>query len=133
MKTDIYKDIIGIDEFYKCFPNKCWYNFGNILEFRYYKNQENYEWYDKLCVDLKLSDLNEENVILLMFRGVTGGEHFELHNWISGLDIIDLRYKNTGWESHFEIIDFEDSHIHFYCDEVEVKVISVNGESCTDK
>jgi hypothetical protein len=133
MKTDMYKDIIGIEEFYKSFPNKVWHYFGNILEFRYYKNHENYEWYDKLCVDLKLSDLNEENVILLMFRGVTGGEHFELYNWISGLDIIDLHYKNTGWESHFEIIDFEDSHIHFYCDEVEVKVISVNGESCTDK
>ncbi len=129
----MYKDIIGIEEFYKSFTDKAWHCFGNILEFRYYKNHENYEWYDKMCVDLKLSDLNEENVILLMFRGLTGGEHFELYNWISGLDIIDLRYKNVGWESRYEIIDFEDSHIHFYCDEVEVKVISVNGESYTDK
>lgn len=122
----MYTGIIGIEEFYKCFPNKCWYNFGNILEFRYYKNQENYEWYDELCIDLRLSDTNEENIILLMFRGVTGGKHFELHNWISGLDIIDLRYKNVGWKSRYEVIDFEESHIHFYCDEVEVKVISVN-------
>ena len=127
MKAKTY-DIKGIEEFHNSFPDKGWFYFSDILEFRYYRNHENYEWYDELCIDLKLSDHNGENIILLMFRGVTGGDNFQLCTSISGLDIIDLHSQNTGWEAHYEIIDFEDSHIHFYCDEVEVKVISVNGQ-----
>ncbi|MEE0061420.1 MAG: hypothetical protein UE295_11390 [Acutalibacteraceae bacterium] len=128
MKTKLYKDIIGIENFYKSFPDKNWFYFCDILEFRYYRNHENYKWYDELCIDLKLSDSTGANVILLMFRGVTGNDNFRLYDRISGFDIINLQQQNIGWEAHYEITDFEDSNIHFYCDEIEVRVISVNGQ-----
>ena len=53
---------------------------------------------------------------------------YKLNGWISGLDILNLRYGATWIEEQYELIDFEENNLHFYCNEIEIKVIAVNGK-----
>lgn len=124
MYNERYKHIQGIDEFLKHFPDKPWWHFHDIVEFRWYRQFDYEEWYDKFYIDLTLRDQNESDEILLRFKDVTGAETDDfLSGWISGLDIIDLKIKNPSFENQYEVLDFEDAKIHFYCQEVEVKVL----------
>ncbi|MDE7424839.1 MAG: hypothetical protein K2N51_14315 [Lachnospiraceae bacterium] len=128
MNKEMYKDIIGITDFFHYFPNVYWCYFHEILEFRWYREFDYEEWCDQFCVDLKMSDIEKKDIILLTLKGVSCDGSCEFLGWISGLDIINLKYTGTGYELQYEVLDFEDSHIHFYCDEIVIKVISVNGK-----
>lgn len=124
MNNEMYKHIQGIDEFLKYFPDEPWCHFHDVVEFRWYRQFDYEEWYDKFCIDLTLRDQNESDAILLKFKDVTGAETDDfLCGWISGLDIINLKYNNPSFENQYEVIDFEESSIHFYCQEIEVKVL----------
>lgn len=127
MNKEMYKDIVGITEFFHYFPNAHWCYFHEVLEFRWYREYDYEEWCDRFCVDLIISDMEKKDTILLTLKNVSGG-NCEFLGWISGLDIINLKYTDTGYEIRYEVLDFEDSQIHFYCDEIIIKVIMVNGK-----
>lgn len=76
-----------------------------------------------------MSDLNENDTILLKFKNVSGitSERCDFSGWISGLDIINLKYNNPSYENQYEVLDFEDYKIHFYCEDIEVKVLRADG------
>lgn len=127
MNREMYKHILGIDDFFKYFPDVHWCHFHEIIEFRWYRQFDYEEWYDKFCIDLTMSDQNGNDSILLTFKNVGGETKDFLSGWISGLDIINLKYNNPSYENQYEIIDFEDSKIHFYCNDIEIKVLRANG------
>lgn len=128
MDREIYKDIVGIDKFFECFPNQHWYYFHEVLEFRWYREFDNEEWCDRFCVELTMSDINGKDVILFRFKDVCTKGSCDFSGWISGLEIVNLKHNDISHETHYEVLDFEDSKIHFYCNEIEVNVLIVNGK-----
>lgn len=128
MNREMYKDIIGITDFFRYFPKVHWCYFHEVLEFRWYREFDYEEWCDRFCVDLKMSDMEKKDAILLKLKDVSCNGSCELLGWISGLNVINLKYIGTGYELQYEVLDFENSHIHFYCNEIEIQVISVNGK-----
>ncbi len=124
----MYKNISGIDIFWKYFPDKPWHYFHDILEFRWYKEFDYTEWCDRTYVELKMSDLNGLDIVLFKLIDASGEGIYKLNGWISGLDILNLRYGATWIEEQYELIDFEENNLHFYCNEIEIKVIAVNGK-----
>ena len=128
MDKEKYRHIDGINEFLQYFPNKPWHCFSEILEFKWYKEYDFEEWQNKICIDMKMTDTQNQNTILFKFVDVSIEEYCTLDGYISGLDIINLQYGGTGYESTYEVVDSEDSHIHFYCKDVKLKVIAVDGK-----
>lgn len=128
MDKSQYKNIIGIDTYYEYFPDKPWYYFHEILEFRWYREFDYEEWREKFCVDLKMASLDRRNTVVFKLMDVYAEANLELCGWISGLDIINLRCMSAWTEVQYELVDFEDSHIHIYCNEIEIKVITVDGK-----
>lgn len=129
MNKEMYKYISGIEDFFHYFPNTHWCHFHEVLEFRWYRKLDYEEWHDIFYIDLTMSDLNENDTILLKFKNVSGitSERCDFSGWISGLDIINLKYNNPSYENQYEVLDFEDYKIHFYCEDIEVKVLRADG------
>lgn len=127
MEKTAYKDIVGIDVFWKYFPDKPWHYFQDILEFRWYKEFDYEEWQNRFYLELKMADFNNQDVVLLKLIDVSGEGTCRFSGCISGLDIVNLRQGASWLEQHYELVDFEDSAIRFYCNEIEIKVIAVNG------
>lgn len=128
MDKSQYKNIIGIDTYYEYFPDKPWHYFHEILEFRWYREFDYEEWREKFCIDLKMASLDRRNTVVFKLTDVYAEANLELCGWISGLDIINLRCMSAWTEVQYELVDFEDSHIHIYCNEIEIKVITVYGK-----
>lgn len=76
---------------------------------------------------IKYINTNNQDVVLLKLIDVSGEGTCRFSGCISGLDIINLRQGASWLEQHYELVDFEDSAIRFYCNEIEIKVIAVNG------
>lgn len=128
MDKAMYENIEGIGEFLRYFPKVHWCYFHEMVEFRWYREFDYEEWCDKFCVDLTMSDMDGKDTILLKLKNVSGNWNCEFSGWISGLEIVNLKYIDINHEVQYEILDFEDSQIHFYCTNIEIKVLSVNGE-----
>lgn len=45
---------------------------------------------------------------------------------MAGFDIVNLKYIDVNHETRYEIMDFEDSDLRFFCSDIEIKVLSVN-------
>lgn len=128
MEKEQYKNIIGIDNFWKYFPDKPWFYFHDILEFKYYKEFDYEEWRDRWYLDLKMTDLDGKDIVVFKLVDVYGEGTFQFQGYISGLNIVNLRHTATWLEPQYELLDFEDSSIHFYCSDIEVSVLMVNGK-----
>lgn len=98
-----------------------------MLEFRWYRDFDCEEWCDKLCVEPTVSDLEDKDIILLKLKNAHGNCDFS--GQISGLEIVNLKYGGSYYETHYEVSDYEESQIHFYCDDIEIEVLSVNGRN----
>ena len=63
-----------------------------------------------------------------MYKNIIGIDmfmkYFHDKSWCYFHDILEFK-----WYRKF---DFEDSGIHFYCKEIEIKVITVNGKDVSD-
>lgn len=125
MDKSMFKDISGINKFFLYFPNVQWHYFREIIEFKYYRVYDYENWCDKIYIDLRIGDSSKKDMIQLKLKEVSEDGQFNLCRWISGLEIVNL--KDTGMELGYEILDFEDSHLHFYCSDIEIEVISVDG------
>lgn len=124
----MYKNIKGIDEFFKYFPEAHWCYFHEVIEFKWHREFDYEEWYDRFYINLVVSDKDRKDTILLKFKNISGECNCNFCGWISGLEIVNLKYTDKNHEIQYEILDFEDSQIHFYCTDIEIKVLSVNGE-----
>ncbi|MBQ4282306.1 MAG: hypothetical protein IJB96_00065 [Lachnospira sp.] len=122
MDREAYKGIIGIDEFLIHFPDKAWCHFHDVLEFRWYREYDYKEWRDKVCIELTMSDAERKDIICFRFNNVSGAK-CDFSGWISGLEIVDLLQRDVCSEVHYEVLDYEDGQVHFYCDEIEVRVV----------
>lgn len=127
MNKETYKNIKGIDEFFKYFPEVHWCHFHEVIEFKWYREFDCEEWSDSFSINLIMSDMSGKDTILLKFKNVSGECNCNFCGWISGLEIVNLKYMDRNREIRYEILDFEDSQIHFYCADIEVKVLCVNG------
>lgn len=128
MDKTIYKDVKGIEEFFRFFPEVHWCYFHEMIEFRWYREVDYEEWTDRFCVDLTMSDIDGKDTILLKLKNVSGNCNCDFSGWISGLDIVNLKHIDKNHEIQYEILDFEDSQIHLYCKDIEIQVLRVNGE-----
>lgn len=129
MEKEMYKNIMGFDIFFKYFHDKPWHFFHDVLEFRWYREFDYEEWHDKTYLDLKMASQDNQNVVIFKLTDVSVEGPCYFNGWISGLDIINMHKKGTWLEHQYELIDFEDSSIHLYCNEVEIQVITVNGKN----
>ena len=120
---------MGIDLFWKYFPEKPWHYFHDVLEFKWYKEFDYEEWRDRIYLELKMASLDGQDIVVLKLMDASGEGICRLNGYISGLDIINLRYESAWVETQYELIDFEESNIHFYCNEIEIKVIAVGGKN----
>lgn len=75
-----------------------------------------------------MASLDGQDIVVLKLMDVSGEGICRLNGYISGLDIINLRYESAWVETQYELIDFEESNIHFYCNEIEIKVIAAGGK-----
>lgn len=118
--------------FMKYFHDKSWCYFHDILEFKWYRKFDFEEWCDRTYLDLKMTDITNKDTVLFRLIDASSSGPCMLNGWISGLDIINLRQNGTWLEHQYELIDYEDSGIHFYCKEIEIKVITVDGKDVSD-
>lgn len=47
MDLEKYRNIKGMDEFLKCYPDRPWHYFCDVLEFRQYLRFDNEEWIER--------------------------------------------------------------------------------------
>ncbi len=73
-----------------------------------------------------MSDMESKDSILLRFKDVCTTGNCNFSGWISGLDIVNLKHNDISHETHYEVLDFEDSQIHFYCNEIEIEILKVD-------
>mgnify|MGYP003289791830 FL=1 len=126
MDKEMYKDIRGIEKFFEHFPDKPWHYFHEIIEFRWYREFDYEEWYNRFYINLVMSDREGKDIVSFLFKDVSGSCHMDFCGWMAGFDIVNLKYIDVNHETRYEIMDFEDSDLHFFCSDIEIKVLSVN-------
>ena len=75
-----------------------------------------------------MTDIHKQDTVIFQFIDVSGEGTCQFNGWISGFDIVNLRHGETWLEQQYELLDFEDSSIHFYCKDIKIKVVCVNGK-----
>lgn len=131
MDKKLYKGIKGIDAFFAYFPERHWCHFSKVQEFKWYRDFDYETWLDKICVDLMISDKEEKDTVLLRFINARNCVYDGL-GWISGLEIVNRKLADFNSELQYEVLDFEDSSIHLYCEDIEIKVLYANGDKVSN-
>lgn len=121
MDLDQYKSIKGIEEFLKCFPDKPWHYFHDVLEFRRYIRFDYEEWVDRTYVELMLADIERKDGIVLRCIDAYIEGKCAIQTYIGGLNIVCL--NDLGYEAKYKIEDFEESSICIYCSDLEISII----------
>lgn len=122
----MFERVTGIKEFNKYFPSKPWFYFHDILEFRWYREFDYEEWYDRTYLKLTLSSEDKNNIVSFTFSDCEILSSVCFNGWISGLDIID-RTQDLQRQS-YEIVDFEDGCLHMMCTDFSIQIIQVDGK-----
>ena len=121
MDLEKYKNIKGIDEFLKFFPDKPWHYFHDVLEFRQYIRFDYEKWIERSYIELVMAAANRKDGILLRCIDAYVDGKCEIQTYIGGLDIICL--KDLWYEAKYKIGDFEEDCINIYCNDLEISVI----------
>lgn len=124
MNFEKYKNIKGIDEFIKRFPDKPWHYFHDVLEFRRYIRFDYEEWIDRTYIELMMADNERKDGIILRCIDAYIDGKCEIQTCIEGLNILCL--KDLGYEAKYKIEDFEENSISIYCSDLEISVIDPN-------
>ena len=67
MDKEMYKDIRGIEKFFEHFPDKPWHYFHEIIEFRWYREFDYEEWYNRFYINLVMSDREGKDIHALSY------------------------------------------------------------------
>lgn len=122
----MFERVEGIREFNKYFPNKPWCYFHDVIEFRWYREFDYEEWYDRTYLKLTMSSEDKNDIISFVFADCEMLGSVCFNGWISGLDIIDI--TQDFQRQAYEIVDFEDNCLHMMCTDFSIQIIQVAGK-----
>lgn len=122
----MFESVKGIKSFKRYFPNKPWFYFHDVLEFRWYREFDYEEWYDRIYLNLTMSSEDGKDIVSFVFYDCEILGSICFNGWISGLDIIN-RTQDLQ-RCSYEVIDFEDGSIHIMCMDFSIKILQVDGK-----
>lgn len=126
----MFENIEGMQCFKRYFPNKPWFYFHDVLEFRWYQEFDYEEWHDRRYVNLTMASEDRQDIVSFTFSDCEMLGSVCIDGWISGLDIIN-RTQDLQRRA-YEIIDFEEGSIHMMCTDFSIKVLQVDGKNMSD-